>query len=144
MRSAWWRCMIYLFSPFCRNKGFFPRIRQIICSNHPKGQKQKHQKTSPKIWFKHMIYIPLPFCRKKRFLTKRTQCVIYLCLSPKKGQVGHRLPLWLVAVYDLPGPFLGQFFGALLLWLFLLFLLLLFCCYCCCFCCCYCCCSCCC
>ena len=35
--------------------------------------------------------------------------MIYQILA-KKGQVDHKLPLWKVEVYDLPGPFLGLFF----------------------------------
>ena len=115
--------MIYLFSP---------SIRQIVGLKHPKGGKAKNIKKHVEIygWSLWSTY-PSHSAERSVSDTPKKQCMIYF-FCPPKGHVDHRLPLWMVAVYDLLGPFSGPFllfcfWGLVVVVLWLLFLF--FCCF---------------
>ena len=93
MWSTWFEDMIYLFSPFCRNKIFVPKIRQIISLNRAKGKKTHSKKHLPKDGLRIWSAYPSHSAERNVF-GQQWQYMIYLFCP--QNQVDHILPLSVV------------------------------------------------
>ena len=76
--------MIYLFSPCCRNKRFWPNLGRSYPSTIPRAKQEKHPKNICKNMAEGYDLPTPPILQKEAFLAKKWNDMIYLCLAKER------------------------------------------------------------